>query len=453
MSPGIPQVLKVLKNSLKLLKVLKNGLKVLKVLQMELQENSSIDEVESLSINVDFMMRLFKSDSKYSDAFSQFESARASGSGGSGGYDQEDEDGDGDRNLPIIFCLKINHGGAFIKSPMIRYKGGKGLRKLTTDSDVLEMLRFVSKYKEPINVDHSVSKALMLNEPINLDDFLDDDADDVLDDSSKNVDNVGQFSKNVDNVGQSKRNRNVDNVVINVHVANEGNAVSEHESKNEYGSDSDDTGGKDHPPILAPSNYVQWKSKIKRYIVTKPNLELIHYCLDNPPHKFKWAERTIPVTEGIDNDIYSTVDACPNACEMWNAIKRLKQEEAGIELSDEQVDWRDGTDDELEDQELEEHYLYMEKIQEVTPDAADNSGLIFDAEPLQKVQNNDDNYNVFANDREHPKQPESVNDTYPDKQGDTNITNDSLVMSTNGEKADQDDDDLARERDLLASLI
>ncbi|GKD17954.1 hypothetical protein Tco_1207112 [Tanacetum coccineum] len=64
----------------------------------------------------------------------------------------------------------------------------------------------------------------------------------------------------------------------------------------------------------------------------------------------------------------------------------------------------------------------MAKIQEVTPDAADNSGPIFDTEPLQK------------------------------EQGDTNITTDSLYMSTNGEMADQDDDDLAKERDLLASL-
>nr|GFB33043.1 hypothetical protein [Tanacetum cinerariifolium] len=28
------------------------------------------------------------------------------------------------------------------------------------------------------------------------------------------------------------------------------------------------------------------------------------------------------ILTGIDNDIYSTVDACPNACEMWKAIKR-----------------------------------------------------------------------------------------------------------------------------------
>ncbi|GJT76982.1 retrovirus-related pol polyprotein from transposon TNT 1-94 [Tanacetum coccineum] len=130
-----------------------------------------------------------------------------------------------------------------------------------------------------------------------------------------------------------------------------------------------------------------------------------------------------------------------------------KQEEAGFQLNAEQADWRDDTDDEPEDQELEAHYLYMAQIQEVTPDAADNSGPIFDAEPLQKVQNDNDNYNVFANDREHPEQPESVNDTYLEEQGDTNITIDSLDMSTNGETVDQDDDDLAKERDLLASLI
>ncbi|GJT24424.1 hypothetical protein Tco_0894361 [Tanacetum coccineum] len=118
------------------------------------------------------------------------------------------------------------------------------------------------------------------------------------------------------------------------------------------------------------------------------------------------------------------------------------------------MDTLDNTEYEPEDQELEVRYLYMEKIQEVTPDAAENYGPIFDVEPLQKVQNDDDNYNVFANDREHPEQPESVNDTYPDEQGDTNITTNSLDMSNNRGKADQDkDEDLARERNLLASLI
>nr|GEU49604.1 Gag-Pol polyprotein [Tanacetum cinerariifolium] len=117
--------------------------------------------------------------------------------------------------------------------------------------------------------------------------------------------------------------------------------------------------------MLAPGNYVQWKSKIKRYIDTKPNHELIHYCLTNPPYKLDWKEKEVPIFKGspitrtervyetyknvsqeirdqlnaeaevvqiiltgIDNDIYSTVDACLNACEMWKAIKRLKQGES-----------------------------------------------------------------------------------------------------------------------------
>nr|GEV23975.1 retrovirus-related Pol polyprotein from transposon TNT 1-94 [Tanacetum cinerariifolium] len=89
-----------------------------------------------------------------------------------------------------------------------------------------------------------------------------------------------------------------------------------------------EAGGKDRSPMLALGNYVQWKSRIKRYIDTKPNHELIHYRLKNPPYKFKLADKEVPISEGINNDIYSTVDACPNACEMWKAIERLKQGES-----------------------------------------------------------------------------------------------------------------------------
>nr|GEU61946.1 hypothetical protein [Tanacetum cinerariifolium] len=92
-------------------------------------------------------------------------------------------------------------------------------------------------------------------------------------------------------------------------------------------------------------------------------------------------------------------------------------------------------------------------IQEVTLDAADNSRHIFDVEALQKVQNDNDNYNVFANKREYPEQPESVNDTYLDEQDEHNIIINSLDVSLDREQDDQDDDDLAKERDLLSSLI
>ncbi|GJR53489.1 integrase, catalytic region, zinc finger, CCHC-type containing protein [Tanacetum coccineum] len=59
-----------------------------------------------------------------------------------------------------------------------------------------------------------------------------------------------------------------------------------------------EAGSKDRPPMLAPGNYVQWKSRIKRYIDTKPNRELIHYSLQNPPYIYQWAEKTVPVAEG-----------------------------------------------------------------------------------------------------------------------------------------------------------
>ncbi|GJY22746.1 gag-pol polyprotein [Tanacetum coccineum] len=131
-----------------------------------------------------------------------------------------------------------------------------------------------------------------------------------------------------------------------------------------------------------------------------------------------------------------------------------KQEEAGVQLNAEQADWKDDTDDESDDQELEAHYMYMAQIQEVTPDPVDNSGPIFDDEPMHKVQNNNDNYNVFAMENEHPEQPESSNDIYLEEQGDTNITIDSLDICYDRDQDDQDDtDDLDQERDLLASLI
>nr|GEZ49927.1 hypothetical protein [Tanacetum cinerariifolium] len=361
-------------------------------------------------------------------------------------------------------------------------------------------------------------------------------------------------------------------------MSNTNNTMKTQTSNTLY-NDIMEAGGKDRRPMLAPGNYVQWKYRIKRYIDTKPNHELIHYCLKNPPYKYTWADKAVLVSKGssktttercmetyknvsqdirdqlnaeakaiqiiltwIDNDIYSTVDACPNACEMWKAIEMLKQvyhpqnhtihytqisstrsqqaatrnrgkvivnspppiydqepsmvaeddeigtgydnqrignvvgaretkpkrekdaayhkekmllckqEEAGFQLNTEQADWRDDIDDKPKDQELKAHYMYMAQIQEVTPDAVGNSGPIFDTEPLQKVPNND-HYNVFAIESEHPEQSKSIHDTYLIEQDEHNMIIDSLDMSYDREQIDLDDDDLSNERDLLASLI
>nr|GEV76492.1 hypothetical protein [Tanacetum cinerariifolium] len=65
----------------------------------------------------------------------------------------------------------------------------------------------------------------------------------------------------------------------------------------------------------------------------------------------------------------------------------------------------------------------------------------------------DDDYNVFASERQHSEQPESINDTYMVKNIDSNVIPDSLDVCDNEEKADQNTDEPEDERVLIASLI
>nr|GEX43023.1 hypothetical protein [Tanacetum cinerariifolium] len=78
-----------------------------------------------------------------------------------------------------------------------------------------------------------------------------------------------------------------------------------------------------------------------------------------------------------------------------------KQAEQGVPLQAEQYDWLANTDEDVDEQELEAHYSYMAKIQEVpTADSCTKS------EPVEQVQNNA-GYNVFANELQHSEQSES----------------------------------------------
>nr|GEV48902.1 copia protein [Tanacetum cinerariifolium] len=288
----------------------------------------------------------------------------------------------------------------------------------------------------------------------------------------------------------------------------------------------------------------------------------IYSTVDACPNASEMWKAIERLKQGIDNDIYSTVDACPNTCEMWKAIERLKQGES-INVQDLETNmyWEFGKftsqdewqrfvtlvkqsqelktvsyhklydilkqhqhevneiqaekvarvanplalvaqqqpvchpqthpthynqnsstrtqqaatrnrgkaiinspqpiydqepsmiNDESDDQELEAHYMYMAKIQEVSLDAVD-SGPIFDTEPEQKVQNND-HYDVFAVECQHPEQSEYVYKTYLIEQDAHNVIIESVDMHYDSEQIDQNDEDadLAKERELLASLI
>ncbi|GJU31803.1 hypothetical protein Tco_1175392, partial [Tanacetum coccineum] len=100
-----------------------------------------------------------------------------------------------------------------------------------------------------------------------------------------------------------------------------------------------------------------------------------------------------------------------------------------------------------------ESTLYVHvKIQEVIPTANKANRPVFDKEPLEHVHNNDE-YNVFTNEKEHTGQPESINDTYVVEQGDSNTTHDSSDVSNNEREVDQDEAKFQKERVLLVSLI
>ncbi|GJV99788.1 hypothetical protein Tco_1555040 [Tanacetum coccineum] len=82
----------------------------------------------------------------------------------------------------------------------------------------------------------------------------------------------------------------------------------------------------------------------------------------------------------------------------------------------------------------------------------ENSGPTYDAKPLEKVHL-DDHYNVFATNRHHSKQPESINDTCMVETVDSNVILGSSGMCDNEGQADQNTKNPGDERVFLASLI
>nr|GEW83481.1 ribonuclease H-like domain-containing protein [Tanacetum cinerariifolium] len=217
-------------------------------------------------------------------------------------------------------------------------------------------------------------------------------------------------------------------------------------------------GLRDHPQMLATGRYAQWQSHFMRDIDTTTNGEALKKCILQGPYKLshiiilgqpatdeslEFPERT---TTGIGDEIYSTVDACKIAHDMYIAIERLqqgeslnkhdvktslfwefgrlssregesiksyysrhfakecrklkrekdytyhkekmllcKQTEKDVPLQAEQTDWLEDTNEEIDEQELEAHYSFMEKIQH------------------------------------HSEQPESINDTHVVEKDDSNV--------------------------------
>ncbi|GKB51433.1 hypothetical protein Tco_0902186 [Tanacetum coccineum] len=266
-----------------------------------------------------------------------------------------------------------------------------------------------------------------------------------------------------------------------------------------------EVGGKDRPLMLATSNY-------------------------NLPYKFKWAERTILVAEGslesttkvymdnskivshdirnqfyakakavqiiligIDNAIYSIVDPCPNACEMWKAIERLKQGES-INVQDLETNLPQQAATRNRGKAIvnsplsayDQEPAMVTKIDEMSKEKEINKLMTLISLSFKKIYKpTNNNLRTSSNtNRENQDNTPKINSVTgyvarecqkPKQAKDASYHKEKMLlyqeleahylymekiqevtpgMSNNGEEADQDnDDDVARERDLLASLI
>nr|GEX45131.1 hypothetical protein [Tanacetum cinerariifolium] len=275
-------------------------------------------------------------------------------------------------------------------------------------------------------------------------------------------------------------------------------------------------GSRDRPSMLAPRRYPQWRSRFLRYVDTRPNGEALRKCILSGPYKpttvlvhaVEVTDDSLAVPEhmtvetptdmspenkahflaekeaihliltGIVDDIYSTVDACQKAQEMWEAIERTQRtvnvagprekvgspavQKSGIQcfnckeyghFAKECRKPKRVKNSAYHKEKMllckhveQAHYSYMAKIQEV-PTA--DSGT--DSEPVEQVQN-DAGYNVFDNHLQHSEQSKSISNTCLVETDDSNVTLDSPNMCEDDNQNEQNDVESDDERVALVNL-
>nr|GEY97541.1 hypothetical protein [Tanacetum cinerariifolium] len=170
------------------------------------------------------------------------------------------------------------------------------------------------------------------------------------------------------------------------------------------------TGSRDRPSMLATGRYPQWRSRFLRYLDTRPNGEALRKCIlsvekpinmtpENKAH-FKAEKEAIHlILTGIGNEIYSTVDACQTAQEMWEANERLQQGES-LNIQDvktnlfwefeEKVDTSQALDASSVDTECSRTELKEQDTSSRSGNDAHNDDAnvrpIYDEEPMAEVQ-------------------------------------------------------------------
>nr|GEY07885.1 hypothetical protein [Tanacetum cinerariifolium] len=210
-------------------------------------------------------------------------------------------------------------------------------------------------------------------------------------------------------------------------------------------------GSMDHPPMLAPGRYPQWRSRFLRYIDTRPNSEALRKCLLSGPYKpttvlVQAVEATDDSSAVLEHTTLGNQRTVNVAAARENVGSKVVQQ-SGIQYFNcwefghfaKECRKPKGVKDSayhkekmlLYKQAEQAHYSYMAKIHEV-PIA--DSGT--DSEPVKQIQN-DARYNVFANNLQHSEQSESVSNTCLVETDDSNVIPDSPDMCEDDIQNDQ----------------
>ncbi|GJR28611.1 hypothetical protein Tco_1104843 [Tanacetum coccineum] len=185
-------------------------------------------------------------------------------------------------------------------------------------------------------------------------------------------------------------------------------------------------GSKDRPPMLGPGRYSQWRSRFLRYIDTKPNGGGLKKCILNGPyvptsvliqavpeaegrpavqqhtaietvlnmtpenkeHFQSEKEAIFLLLTGIGDEIYSTVDACNTANEMWIAIERLQQGES-LNVQDVKTNlfWEFGKFTSRDGESMESYYSRFYKLMnELTRNNLQVTTMQVNVQFLQQLQ-------------------------------------------------------------------
>ncbi|GJT65273.1 hypothetical protein Tco_1016753 [Tanacetum coccineum] len=135
----------------------------------------------------------------------------------------------------------------------------------------------------------------------------------------------------------------------------------------------------------------------------------LRYMNENPIGQFG-NQRTVTVA-GARETVGSQECRKPKRAKDYTYHKEkmllFKQAEKGAPLQAEQADWLDDTDEKIDEQELEAHYNFMAKIQEVL-----TADLGSDVEPLEKDDSNSipDSSNMCDNDTQTDQNAEECDD-------------------------------------------